>query len=114
MDIFEIAKWEFVMPPTFVSVFVVYCQEPLAVLGEAVLFDEFFFDLCGRMVVTPRVPFVIGKLTLFDESLGVFIAGAIELYGHAGCPPIVSRPENRPRLVHAAQLTLWNERRQLC
>ena len=42
MDIFEIAIWRFVMPPTFFSVLVVYRQEPLSVLGEAVLFDEFF------------------------------------------------------------------------
>src|ERR1700731_2628385 len=113
MDVFEIAIREFVMPPTFFSVLVVYRQEPLAVLGEAVLFDEFFFGLRRRMVVAPRVPFVIGKLTLLDKSLGAFIAGAVELYGHAGYPPIVSRPGDRPRSMHAAQLTLWKERRQL-
>src|SRR5208337_1662914 len=109
MDIFEIAIREFVMPPTFFSVLVVYRQEPFTVLGEAVLFDEFFFGLRGRMVIAPRVPFVVDKLTLLDKSFGVFIAGAVELYGHAGYPLIVSRPENRPRPVHATQLALWNE-----
>jgi hypothetical protein len=31
------------------------------------------------MVVAPRLPFVIDKLTVLDKSLGMFIAGAVEL-----------------------------------
>lgn len=113
MDFFEIAVWKFVIPPTFFSVLVVYRQEPLAVLREAILFDKFFFDLRGWMVVAPRVPFVIDKLVVFDQALGAFVAGAVELYGHAGYRPIVSKLGNRPRPVGAPQSTLWNERRQL-
>ena len=64
-------------------------------------------------MVAPRFPFVIDKLTLLDKSLGVSMCALVELYGHAGYPLIVSRPENRPRSVHAAQLTFCNERRQL-
>src|ERR1700752_3209738 len=113
MDVFEFAIREFVMPLPVFSILVVYSQEPLAILEEPILFDEFVLDLRRRMVVAPRVPLVVDKLPLLDKSLSVFIAGAVELYGHAGYPPIVSRPENRPRSMHAAQLTLWNERRQL-
>ena len=70
MDIFEIAIREFVMPLPVFSILVIYSQEPLAVLEEPILFDEFVLDLRRRMVVAPRAPFVIGKLTLLDESLG--------------------------------------------
>src|SRR5690349_969474 len=97
MDMFEIAIWKFVMPPTFFSVFVVYPQEPFAVLGVPILFDEFILGPCGRMVVAPCVPLVVKKLTLTNKSLGVFICAVVELHGHAGYPLIVSRPENRQR-----------------
>src|SRR5271165_1084074 len=100
MDIFEIPICKFVMPPTFFSVLVVYRQEPLSVLGEAVLFDEFFFGLRGRMMVAPRVPFVIGKLTLLDKSLGVFICALVQLHRHAVYLFTELRLENRQRLPH--------------
>ena len=93
MDVFEVAIWKFVMPPAFFFVLVIHPREPLAVLGEAVFFDEVFFGLCGGMVVAPRVPLVIDKLTLFDKPLGVFVCAAVELHGHAGYPLIVSGPE---------------------
>lgn len=83
MDIFEVAIREFVMPPAVFAVLVVYRQEPYAVFGESILFDEFIFGLRGWMVVAPRVPLVIDKLTLLDKSLGVFICTFIELNGHA-------------------------------
>jgi hypothetical protein len=83
MDIFEIAKWKFVMPPTFFSVLVVYSQEPIAVFEEPIVFDEFVLDLRRRMVVAPRVPFVIGKLTLLDKPLGMLIRALVRLHRHA-------------------------------
>jgi hypothetical protein len=83
MDTFEIAIWKFVMPPTFSSVLVVYAQEPFAVLGEPIFLDEVILGLRGRMVVAPRLPFVIDKLTLTDKSLGVLICAVVELHGHA-------------------------------
>src|SRR4029077_12696118 len=94
MHMFEIAKWKFVMPPAVFAVLVVYRQEPFAVLGEPILFDEFIFGLRGGMVVAPRVPLVIDKLTLLDKSPGVFMCAFIKLNGHAACLLIGSRPRN--------------------
>jgi hypothetical protein len=94
MDIFEIAMWKFVMSPGVFAVLVVYRQEPFAVFGESILSDEFIFGPRGGMVVAPRVPLVIDKLTLLDKSLGVFICTFIELNGHAACLFIGSRPLN--------------------
>ena len=113
MDIFEIAIWRFVIPSTFFFVLVVYTQEPFAVLGETILFDEFILGLRGGMVVAPRVPLVVNELTLRDKPLGVLICAAVELHGHAVDPRTVLRPENQHRSVRAAELTLRNERRQL-
>ena len=113
MDIFEIAIWRFVMPPTVLFVLIVYSQKPFAVLEEPIFFDEFNLGPRGGMMVAPRVPFVVDELALLDKSFGVFICAVIELHGHAGYLPIVARPENRRRSMHAAQLTPWNERRPL-
>ena len=88
------------MPPTFFSILVVYRQKPLAVLGEAILFDEFILNLRGGMVVAPRVPLVIEKLTLLDEFLGMFICELVQLHRHAVNLFTELRLENRQRLPH--------------
>ena len=93
MDIFEIAKREFVMTLPVLALLVIYPQEPFAVLAEIILLDEFFLHLSRGMMVAPRVPLVVDELTLFDKSLGVFICAAVELRGHAGYPLILSRPQ---------------------
>jgi len=101
------------MPPTVLFVLIIYSQKPFAVLEEPIVFDEFNLGPRGGMMVAPRVPFVVDKLALLNKSLGVLIAGGVELYGPAGYLTMVARPENRRRSMHAAQLTLWNERRPL-
>ena len=100
MDVFEVTIWEFVMPPTVFSVLVVCGQEPFAVLKDPFFFDEFILRPRGGMVVTPRVPFVVDKLTVLDKSLGVFICVLVQLHGHAVYLFTELRLENPQRLPH--------------
>jgi len=116
MDSFEISIREFVLPLPVFSVLVIYPQEPLAILDEPILFDEFVLDLRGRVVVAPRIAFVIGKLTFLDKSLGVFIAGGVELYGHRLSPYRIEIGKPSPLnargpidTLERAQTGLWKQ-----
>ena len=82
MDIFEITIRKFVMSSSVFAVLSIYPQEPFSVLGKPILFDEFILGPRGGMMIGPRLPFVVDKLTLLYKSLGVFICTFIELNGH--------------------------------
>jgi hypothetical protein len=56
--------------------------------------DEVFLVLDGRMVVTPSLAFVVNKLTLPDNLLGVFICAAVELHGMPAIPLILIETGN--------------------
>jgi len=116
MDIFEIAIWKFVIPPTVLFVLIVYSQEPFAVLEEPIFFDEIILRPRGGMVVAPRVPLVVNKLALLNKSLGVFIAGGVELYGHRLSPYRIEIGKPSPLnargpidTLERAQTGLWKQ-----
>jgi len=102
MYLIEIAVGQFVVPSSVFAILVVYPQEPLAILEEAIPFDEFFFGLCGGMVVAPRLSLVVDPFTFLDKSLGVSIRTFIELNGHVVYRLTAVRLENRRHLPHYA------------
>jgi hypothetical protein len=59
------------------SLLVVYCQVPLTVLEEPVLFYKLILLPRGRLVFAPRIPLVIDELTPIDQSLGMLICTVV-------------------------------------
>ena len=77
VGICEIAVWKLIMSFGIFSILVVYCQVPLTILEEPVLFYKLILLPRGRLVFAPRIPLVIDELTLIDQSLGMLICTVV-------------------------------------
>src|SRR4051812_9845790 len=82
MDALEVAVGELVVALGVARGIVVDAQEPLAVLGEAMLLEVPVLVLRRRLLLAPVVPVVENPPALFDQTLSVLFRVSVQPHRH--------------------------------